>query len=1012
MELSGTQWSGAANAILLSPQIAKGPKCVSFWYHMLGTKIGALNVYAYDGKAFAKPIWTRSGSSGKTSWQLGQITVPSANPFQVGFEGTKVVWNSGHIAIDDVKVTDGACAGKACEEIDMDYSGGDLNWCGGNTQTWQLCSESCRKLTTCTHWTWCAKTIPSIPINRGQCCLKSKLKGFTRKVIPGLISGDADCGKGGHPGSCDFETDACSFTNATGDWNWVRNSYSVTKKGPPKDNTDGTATGSYLMATGTAGKTGRTETKFANLAAAGSCATFWYYMDGNLVDSGYKLNVYVNKAAGSKPAFTMSFDHGTTWKQAGVNVKGTSATVQFEGIYGAYDNLHLAIDDVTIKAGLCDPPGVCNFENGFCSWSNQLGDDFDWTVNSGGTPSGGTGPTGDRNGDKNAKYLYIETSYPRTQGEVARLESDDFTGPTAGDQCFIFWFHMYGSDVGALNIYEKINNQTENLIWQLKKEKKNSWINGQVNVGSSGKPFQIIIEGVVGSSYMGDISIDDFSMKKGHCNTLPAEADVKKPVTTAPPPVTTAGPTCVEFDTDYWGSDINKCGAVTASWQLCSSLCGKEVGCKYWTWVGYDKACCTKYGKGVITKNKPGLVSGSADCGVPSPGPLDCDFDSGILCASWKQEKTRDDIDWTLRKGSTTSSGTGPDKDHTQGTKNGGYIYLEASNTKPNQTAQLYSADQSSTGAAFKCFSFYHHMYGAHVNTLNIYTSVHGKIGNPIWSRTGTLGNEWHKGSVNVHARDTYKIVIEALTGSSYQGDIALDDLSLGNSPCVSSSSTCDFEKDQCGYISPIGDKIMKTQFQFKRASKRTGSATGPPTDHTLQSDAGYYMYAPAVSPQKRSDEAALLSPELAATPGGCLMFWYYMSGAQMGGLAIYLKRGDIITYPPLWQTSGDKGKIWRPETVTIKSPRDDFELYMVSKLGGATGSDVALDDISYWGQGPCSTGGENNFERFGLGTWMNLKKDDFDWIIHSGQTPSVNTGPVFDHTIGSAAGCVDMDTD
>ena len=42
-----------------------------------------------------------------------------------------------------------------------------------------------------------------------------------------------------------------------------------------------------------------------------------------------------------------------------------------------------------------------------------------------------------------------------------------------------------------------------------------------------------------------------------------------------------------------------------------------------------------------------------------------CNFDSG-LCCDWHQS-TADVFDWTINTGSTTSSNTGPDYDHTSG---------------------------------------------------------------------------------------------------------------------------------------------------------------------------------------------------------------------------------------------------------------------------------------------------------------------------------------------------------
>ena len=47
-------------------------------------------------------------------------------------------------------------------------------------------------------------------------------------------------------------------------------------------------------------------------------------------------------------------------------------------------------------------------------------------------------------------YAFIESSVPRQQGDIARLRSEIFELPTGGssDYCLIFWYHMYGSDIG------------------------------------------------------------------------------------------------------------------------------------------------------------------------------------------------------------------------------------------------------------------------------------------------------------------------------------------------------------------------------------------------------------------------------------------------------------------------------------------------------------------------------------------------------------------------------------
>ncbi|CAH3165361.1 unnamed protein product, partial [Porites evermanni] len=231
--------------------------------------------------------------------------------------------------------------------------------------------------------------------------------------------------------------------------------------------------------------------------------------------------------------------------------------------------------------------GDCNFEQSFCTWINMAGDQFDWIRGSGSTASSFTGPSRDRLGSSSGYYVFIETSSPRRQGDKARLLSQQFNGTNAGS-CFTFWYHMYGGTIGTLNLYQVVG-QTETLIWTLSGNKGNSWFSGQVPVGkklfngykvcqnhgvdviisifsdliiyeilppaerifcilcdsfliSCYFEISIIAEGVRGSSYTGDIAIDDFKVLNGvSCSIIPTNADPNSPTTSAP--VTTVPPT-------------------------------------------------------------------------------------------------------------------------------------------------------------------------------------------------------------------------------------------------------------------------------------------------------------------------------------------------------------------------------------------------------------------------------------------------------------------------------------
>ena len=79
-------------------------------------------------------------------------------------------------------------------------------------------------------------------------------------------------------------------------------------------------------------------------------------------------------------------------------------------------------------------------------------------------------------------YIYIETSgISRRQGEKARLESELFQATNG--KCFSFWYHMYGRDIGTLNIYKK-DSVSETLLQTYNGSQGNIWKEGEVGLYS------------------------------------------------------------------------------------------------------------------------------------------------------------------------------------------------------------------------------------------------------------------------------------------------------------------------------------------------------------------------------------------------------------------------------------------------------------------------------------------------------------------------------------------------
>ena len=97
-----------------------------------------------------------------------------------------------------------------------------------------------------------------------------------------------------------------------------------------------------------------------------------------------------------------------------------------------------------------------------------------------------------------------------------------------------------------------------------------------------------------------------------------------------------------------------------------------------------------------------------------------------------------------------------------------------------------------------------------------------------IWTRTGTHGNQWRQAQLTLSSTQIFTLVFEGVRGQSYQGDIALDDITLADGKCPP-ARFCDFGDDWCHFTNIQGD-----QFDWTRQKGSTYSVnTGPSVDHT-----------------------------------------------------------------------------------------------------------------------------------------------------------------------------------
>ena len=137
------------------------------------------------------------------------------------------------------------------------------------------------------------------------------------------------------------------------------------------------------------------------------------------------------------------------------------------------------------------------------------------------------------------------------------------------------------------------------------------------------------------------------------------------------------------------------------------------------------------------------------------------------------------------------SLGTGPHFDNTTfGTAGGMYIYLETSTGATTGPSYFTSPIIVTSALSIPNLRFYYHMYGATMDSLrvDVYDLATSSWTNGVWSMFGqqqTAGNDpWIEANVGLSAySDSIRVRFMGKRGSSFTGDMSLDDISIDEAP-------------------------------------------------------------------------------------------------------------------------------------------------------------------------------------------------------------------------------------
>ena len=89
--------------------------------------------------------------------------------------------------------------------------------------------------------------------------------------------------------------------------------------------------------------------------------------------------------------------------------------------------------------------------------------------------------------------MYIEASSPQKPGDKARLISPEYV-VSPGGSCLQFFYHMWGSDTGAFNVYLKTNTDDISFqgapLWALTGDQGDLWRPARATIRTTNK-FQV-----------------------------------------------------------------------------------------------------------------------------------------------------------------------------------------------------------------------------------------------------------------------------------------------------------------------------------------------------------------------------------------------------------------------------------------------------------------------------------------------------------------------------------------
>ncbi|BFZ04231.1 hypothetical protein BsWGS_07270 [Bradybaena similaris] len=317
------------------------------------------------------------------------------------------------------------------------------------------------------------------------------------------------------------------------------------------------------------------------------------------------------------------------------------------------------------------------------------------------------------------------------------------------------------------------------------------------------------------------------------------------------------------------------------------------------------------------------------------------DFEEGF---SGFTPTSNSNFNWTLQSASGSFIGF----DHTYATSAGHILWADLSSIAANvKTAEIQSPLYPSAGD--ECLEFWYAKKGSSGGWLSVQISqsAPGFVADdssPLWVTTTDTNEKWKRALVDISTLYPYLIIFQAAANNSQVNDVvAIDDIQFRTDACPS-VVTCDFDVNNCGYVSP-------NTYPHWQAYKGVYANSLMPLDQTLQSNEGMYMQVSIPSSIPGTVSSSLISPLEKQMSTRCLSFWYY--GTGHGTLGVFTQTTSFERLPVILKTVSTNGTVgpdfrsWKNVQVDINSTTP-FSLVFEAKNQNASVS-FAIDSIQLY---------------------------------------------------------------